>query len=280
MLALHPRVVEAVWQAVWPRLPKRAVQPHPLGCHRHRVPDRVCFHGILIRLVTGCSWDVAGRLAHTSESTLRRRRDEWLRAGVFSDLVEEALAGYDRIIGLELEDLAVDGSMHKAPSGGEGTGPNCTDRGRRGWKWSIAAGVDGIPVGWVVAPANRNDCKLLEPTLDSVAARGLLLEAGSIHLDRGYDYDFDRHACISRGLRPVIPHRRPDGQGRHKRLTPLGLRWPVERTNSWLTNFGQLRRNTDRYTHQRQAALELAITLIITIKLVKWAGRWQPRTAY
>src|SRR3990172_4672286 len=246
MLALHPGVVEAVWRAVWPRLPKRAVQPHPLGCHRHRVPDRVCFHGILIRLVTGCSWDVAGRLAHTSESTLRRRRDEWLRAGVFSDLVEEALAGYDRIIGLELEDL----------------------------------GVDGSPVGWVVAPANRNDCKLLEPTLDSVAARGLLLEAGSIHLDRGYDYDFVRHACISRGPRPVIPHRRPDGQGRHKRLTPLGLRWPVERTNSWLTNFGQLRRNTDRYTHQRQAALELAITLIITIKLVKWAGRWQPRTAY
>lgn len=26
----------------------------------------------------------------------------------------------------------------------------------------------------------------------------------------------------------------------------LGLRWPVERTNSWMSNFGQLRRNTDR----------------------------------
>ncbi len=27
---------------------------------------------------------------------------------------------------------------------------------------------------------------------------------------------------------------------------PMGLRWPVERTNSWLSNYGQLRRNTDR----------------------------------
>jgi hypothetical protein len=33
-----------------------------------------------------------------------------------------------------------------------------------------------------------------------------------------------------------------------KRLT-LGMRWPVERTNSWLSNFGQLRRNTDKKEH-------------------------------
>ena len=144
----------------------------------------------------------------------------------------------------------------------------------------IAAAPDVSPVGWVVAPANRNDCKLLEPTLDTVAARGLLQEAGCIHLDRGYDFDFVRQACTSRGLHTVIPRRRPDGQGRQKRPAPLGLRWPVERTNSWLSNFGQLRRNTDRYPHQRRAALELAIVLIITIKLIKWAKRWQPRTTY
>ena len=34
-------------------------------------------------------------------------------------LVDEALSGYDRIIGLELGDLVIDGSLHKAPSGGE-----------------------------------------------------------------------------------------------------------------------------------------------------------------
>jgi hypothetical protein len=34
---------------------------------------------------------------------------------------------------------------------------------------------------------------------------------------------------------------------------PLGMRWPVERTNSWLSNFGQLRRNTDRFVHRRLA---------------------------
>jgi hypothetical protein len=28
----------------------------PLGCHRPRVADRICFEGILVCLVTGCSW--------------------------------------------------------------------------------------------------------------------------------------------------------------------------------------------------------------------------------
>jgi hypothetical protein len=28
----------------------------------------------------------------------------------------------------------------------------------------------------------------------------------------------------------------------------MGLRWPVERTNSWLSNYGALRRDTDRMT--------------------------------
>ena len=55
--------------------------------------------------------------------------------------------------------------------------------------------------------------------------------------------------------------------------TPLGWRWTAERTNSWLTNYGQLRRNTDRQPHHPQAQLALAITLIITIKLIDWRNR-------
>ena len=66
-----------------------------------------------------------------SDTTLRARRDEWIAAGVFEAVRTEALAAFDRIVGLDLDEIALDGSLHKAPYGGEGTGPNPTDRGKR-----------------------------------------------------------------------------------------------------------------------------------------------------
>jgi hypothetical protein len=35
-----------------------------------------------------------------------------------------------------------------------------------------------------------------------------------------------------------------------------------------------LRRNTDRFVIQRLAEIALAVALILTVKLVKWADRW------
>jgi hypothetical protein len=66
--------------------------------------------------------------------------------------------------------------LPKAPVGGEGTGPNPTDRGKTGWKWSLATDANGVPIGWVSDGANRNDCVMLPPTLDAVAERGLLVD--------------------------------------------------------------------------------------------------------
>lgn len=278
MLALEPRVVDAVWAAVGPRLPQRPKITHPLGCHRPRVSDRKCFLGILIRLVTGCSWDVAGRLSGVGETTLRRRRDEWLAAGVFTGLVDESLCGYDRIIGLDLTEVAIDASLHKAPFGGEGTGPNPTDRGKSGWKWSLVTDRNGIPFGWAIDGANRNDAKMVAATLDAAVARGLVDDIETVHMDRGYDHAFVRDDCTTRGLSDVvIARRRPRGKGRSKKRLSLGMRWPVERTNSWLSNFGQMRRNTDRFSSHRTDQLALAVTLIITVKLFKWADRWSPQ---
>jgi transposase len=280
MLALDPDVVDAVWQAFAAYLPERGQTHHPLGCHRRRISDRDCFEAILFRLVTGCSWDVAGRLGKGGETTLRRRRDEWVAVGAFGHLAAEAIGAFDKVIGLDLTEVSIDGSLHKAPAGGEGTGPNPTDRGKTGWKWSIATDRQGVPIGWVSDGANRNDCVLLPATLDAVAARGLLEEVETLHLDRGYDNSIVRSECTARGVNDfVIAERRKTGTADKPKLVPLGMRWPVERTNSWLSNFGQLRRNTDRFVLHRLAQLALAVALIITVKLVKWAKRWEHLSA-
>ena len=277
--ALDPEVTDAIWAAIEPLLPLPD-NSHPLGCHNPRLPDEVCFRGILIRLVTGSSWtDIEAIMGHVvSDTTLRRRRDDWIDAGVFDQLCAEALAAFDRIIELDLDVVAIDGSIHKAPYGGEGTGKNPVDRGKLGWKWSVAADRRGIPVGWAIDGANRNDVAMLEPTLDAVTATGLHLDIGTVSLDRGYDSGAVRDRLVARGLTDHDIQRRgtkPE-PGTPTRLT-LGLRWIVEATNTWWSNYGQLRRNTDRRNRHRHAALCLATTVLIVGRLIDHRNRWNPR---
>jgi len=281
MRAFDPEVKDAVWSAIEGLIP---VVPdhHPLGCHRRRVPDRICFEGMLIRLVTGCSWQDAEALLGgvVSDTTMRARRDEWLAAGVFSELATEAICAYDKVIGLDLSEAAVDGSLHKAPAGGEGTGKNPTDRAKLGWKWSIVTEKNGIPIGWTIAAANRNDCILLNDTLECAENRGLLADIETLWLDRGYDSEATRSHLTSRGVTDaIIAKKRRPGEPRVAKSSKMGLRWPVERTNSWLSNFGQLRRNTDRRNVHRGAQLALAVAFLLTAKLIDWRNRWTPDLA-
>lgn len=277
MRALDPVVVDSVWAAVQPLLPVRVVV-HPLGRHRRRVSDRLCFEGILIRLALGCSWEDTERLLgmRVSDTTLRTRRDEWVKAGVFDRLVEEALAAYDRIIGLDLSEVVVDTFSAKAPYGGEDTGRNPADRGKTGVKWSVVTEAQGLPIGWVVAPANHHDVTLLAPTLDKVVDQGLIPDIGTLHLDKGYDSNNARSLIAGLGITDAAIPRRRLGNDPPPEPYRISWRWVIERTNSWLINYGQLRRNTDRKTSHRLAQIALAITCLITTKLIDWHKRWNP----
>ncbi len=282
MRALEKEVTDAVWAAVEPLLPT-TTDTHPWGCHRPRASDREVWRGILTRLVTGCSWETAEQLLDhkVSDTTMRARRDEWIAAGVFQRLIDEALSAFDRIIGLDLSDTAVDGSLQKAPCGGEGTGPNPCDRGKLGWKWSMLTEAHGIPLGFELDGANRQDMVMLAATLDDVDRLGLLVEIDTLRLDRGYDNNMVRAVCAQRGLTDLeIAPKRKTHARKGTRRTPirqqLGRRRIIERTNSWLTNYGQMRRNTDRRTDHRLAQLQLVCALVITIKLIDWRNRWSP----
>jgi transposase len=123
--------------------------------------------------------------------------------------------------------------MSKSPAGGEGTGKSPTDRAKLGWKWSILTDARGIPFGWTVDGANWNDSILLEPTLVNAAERGLLSDIETIWLDRGYDSDATRKRLADLGIHDaVIAKRRKRGVTAPAKKLPMGLRWPVERTNS------------------------------------------------
>ena len=137
-------------------------------------------------------------------------------------------------------------------------------------EWSILTDRKGIPFGVATDGANRNDSVMLAPTLDDAKATGLLQEIETAWLDRGYDSEATRERLKERGVDDaVIGRKRKRGStGGVKNNQPTGLRWPVERTNSWLSNFGQLRRNTDRKSAHRLAQFALAVVFLLTAKLI------------
>ena len=98
------------------------------------------------------------------------------------------------------------------------------DRGAQGLKRFTLTDAHGIPLNLVSAGANRHDAPLLAPTLAGLDA---LPDDAAVHLDRGSI----TAVIVQRGVPAPLP---------------VGDRWVIERTHSWMNGFGKLRRCTER----------------------------------
>ncbi len=268
-------LTDPLWDQFAALLPERpTVDPsHPLGCHRPRISDRIVFDKLLQLLRFGCSYQA---IADTtcSATAIRNRRDEWIRHGLFARLKQIALESYDRIVGLVLDQIAVDGSITKAPGGGEVAGRSPVDRGKQGLKRSGMTDGYGIPLGWVLAGANRHDSPLLAPTLDLLQDLGPLPDDITVHLDAGYDSDKTRTELAARNLRGRIAHK---GE---KAPIQASRRWHVERTHAWQNAFHRLARCFERRATVIEAFFDLTDTIITVRSLIRRAWtthRWDDR---
>lgn len=129
-------VTNPLWQRVEPLLPvhlpsfRRWRKGRKPGGGRPRLPDRQVFEGIIYVLRTGCQWQAVPR-QFGSGATIHRRFQEWERAGVWRRFWAAGLAEYDELKGIAWRWQSADGAMNKSPLGGEATGPNPTDRGKK-----------------------------------------------------------------------------------------------------------------------------------------------------
>ena len=274
MPALPSLIIDPIWCQFTTLIPP-VIDTHPLRCHRPRIPDRIIFDKLIQVLVLGASY---AKIADSSCSatTLRTRRDEWISAGIFEKLKQICLEFYDRIIGLDLTNLSVDGCIVKAPCGGEAAGKSPVDRGKLGTKRSLMVDGNGIPIGCVIAGANRNDSPLLRPTLEKLGRFGVYLpEQITVHLDAGYDSGKTRELLEILGCDHVISTKGEPLQ--------VGARWVVERTNSWHNRgFKKLLVCTERKESVIEAFIALANAVIIVRRLVRqaWTSyRWDTRPA-
>jgi hypothetical protein len=276
--ALPVCLLEPVWAEFAALLPDRpAVVPtHPLACHRRRVPDRVVFEHVIAALVHGSGYERIAS-AGCSDRTIRRRVREWAALGLGAQVHALALRAYDRMIGLDLEDLAADGCITKAPGGGAAAGRSPVDRGKQGLKRSVVTDGDGVPLHVVAAGANRNDSPLLGATLAGLDRLDRDLPAAvRVHLDRGYDNGPTRALLAAGGFEGAIARKGVPAP------VQAGARWVVERTHAWMNGYGKLRRCTEKAKAVVEFYLFLAAALVVVRQLLRRARtryRWPGRPA-
>ncbi|MDZ5445139.1 IS5 family transposase [Micromonospora sp. 4G57] len=275
MPAVPSWLSDPLWDQFAALLPARpaTAATHPLGCHRRRIADRVVFDKLLQVLRFGCSYEAIAD-STCSATTIRNRRDEWIRLGVFTQLRKITLDAYDRIVGLLLDDLAIDGCITKAPGGGEIAGRSPVDRGKQGMKRSLMVEARGIPLGRVLAGANRHDCPLLKPTLEQLDGLGPLPDDITVHLDAGYDSATSRDLLTERGLTGEIARK---GVKAPIQATQW---WHIERTNAWHNAFNRLQRCYERKESVVHAYFDLADAIITIRSLIRQAWisrRWDTR---
>jgi transposase len=258
----QPLLPDALWERIEALLP-------PLKARRFRFPGRKplthrqALTGILFVLRTGIRWnDLPCELGCGSGSACRKRLQLWQQLGVWDrlhHLLLEELQGAGKI---DWSRGAADSSSVRALGGGEDTGPNPTDRGRKGSKHHAVVDAQGVPLAATVTAANVPDVKELLEVVDAIEPVAGKVgrprqRPEELYADRAYDSEPHRQELRARSIEPKVARRHTEhGSG-------LGVyRWVVERFFSWLHRYRKLRLRTDWYTANHDGMLKLACSLI------------------
>lgn len=128
----------------------------------------------------------------------------------------------------------------------------------------------GIPLGILLAPANKSESQLAEETLNQVSVprsrRGRPRKRPKrIIADKAYDSRGLWERMKQRGIDLISPHRsnRKDLFQDGRKLRRYKKRWIVERTIAWLFNFRRLFVRQERHTHMFRAMIRVACAMIV-----------------
>ncbi|MEU9663740.1 IS5 family transposase [Streptomyces chartreusis] len=251
--------LEDLWelfQRVVPPAPER-----PQGGGHRRRGDREVLAAIIFVATSGCTWNQLPPGFGLSGVTAFRRFTEWSEARVWAKLHRLVLDQLGSRGDLDWSRCAID-SVSVRGLKGQLTGPNPTDRGKKGSKIHLIVDRSGLPLSIGISAANLHDSQALIPLVRGIpptrSRRGpRRRKPGKLHGDKGYDYRHLRQWLSSRGIRHRLARKGVESSrrlGRH--------RWVVERTVSWLSGCRRLHRRYERKPEHFLAFTSIAATLI------------------
>jgi Transposase DDE domain len=236
--------------------------PHG-DCGHPRCPAEAVLATLHFFLREGVQWrELRATGDRVCGATLRRRLMEWnstaLLRRVHVALVRMMRSGPEAAAAAW--DIVIDSCSVRAKRGGELTGPNPTDRAKRGTKYHVIVASDGLPLAALPSAANVNDTMLFPALL----RRALVVCAAiaRLYADAAYHSAENRRLCAAEGILPLIRESgQPHGSG-------LGtVRCVVEHANAWLLANKRLDRRNDRLTIVIDGLLTAACIFLIANRL-------------
>jgi transposase len=119
-------------------------------------------------------------------------------------------------------------------------GKNPTDRGKIGAKRRVLTEGGGVPIGLAVEGANRNDCKMVRETIESIPVKRPAPTPATpqgMCLDKGDDDDEVRELLAEFGFTAHIRARGEEAKALKQDAGFRARRWVVERTHRWMNRF-------------------------------------------
>jgi putative transposase len=123
----------------------------------------------------------------------------------------------------------------------------------------------GVPLGLVVAGANRHDMKLVKQTVTSVVVprpRPTKKRPPGLCLDKGYDAAEVRDTVREFGFTAHIRTRGEEARALKRHVGAIARRWVVERTQSWMNRCRRVLIRWDKSADNYLAFLHFACALI------------------
>ena len=256
-------VSDELWEIIEPLLPKEP--PKPKG-GRPRIDDRAALTGIVFVLKSGIPWEMLPKemgcaVGFDVLAALARLARGGCVGRAASGALGPSWRGRPHRLGAGFFGLG----ERAGQKGGQKTGPNPTDKGKKGSKRHVVSDRGGVPLAVVLSAANVHDSKVLEEAVDTISPiKGPRGRPGrprkrpkKLHADKGYDFPRCRNALRKKGIKARIARRGIDSSerlGRH--------RWVVERTLAWLARYRRLAVRYERRTDIHEAFLHLGCSLI------------------
>ena len=255
-----------------PRVAHKTYQRQQGGGRKPKYSNHLYFSAMVYVLRNGIIWNALPRekFGAMSSSALHDKFQQWSIAGVFTKIWQRGLVEYDELQGIAWTWQAADSASIEAPLARKSSGPNPTDRGKKGSKRHVLVDEKGIPISLLVSAANQHDSVALEPLLKAAVVSPAATTECHLCLDAGYVGNEEVAQCNG-----FISHIRPRGEEKKEIATNpefKARRWVVERTHSWFNRFRKLIPRYEKTDCSYLALTSLAAALITLNQVIAIYG--------